>query len=625
MIIGNNSNITGTVSSFHLNMNTVNINVTNININSSNSIDVQNDIRLRMQLQWVLIQLLMALLGGEGTDEWNRLWNDYGGYFNHGMGNILERLGIPSLSSPVLLADNGLSTNVSNATSNSPYNVGINHNATSSSQSVTGGSQSVTSGSQGVTSGSQSAASGSQGVTGGGQSANGSAPTGSRPNYASNSPNPSSVNNNNVPRNNNESDSFNYHISRGSNVKVERSGQANIGNLTVKQNYSVGASSNESATVTSTRSRSGLYGRAEINTEANAGISGSTEIRLGDKAVHARTEAKAGTQLQGKAEGMIGKGAYGEVGLEANLKASFSSEVGAKHGDAGVSVGVKGEAGATAKAGLKFGVGIGRDNDEIVAKAGLHAGAEANLSASGTTTIRAENSDGYIQGSLGLSGNVGVGGTLGFGTEARVDTNSWNVNFSTVIQLGFGIVFGFDGDLGIQGQISINREISELRNELNQQIKQEEQKLLQNEINRINSQGASQVQRTQSKPTIDRNKIRQQARSIVLNNVPNWRSRLDVVKRSFDNKARNIFVDFANKTLEEMARRKEQKEASNKGGNNIWQSARKTLVGVTSEGLRALKGANSMVGALLSLMLNSLVPSIKAAIYSIRPQDVVKG
>ncbi|MCS7165938.1 MAG: hypothetical protein RMJ51_06705 [Candidatus Calescibacterium sp.] len=544
--------------------NNININIQNIDV--QNNLNIQNDAKLRIQLQWILLELLFILLGGEDSYEWHRVLNDYGRYVTPGMNSVLF---LPEYSSPEYVPPTPYyspsipSINHPNNTSHARYNHREESNQIESNQ----------------------------------------------------------IESNQI---NSNIHNFDWQTGVRREIEGKRSAEVSLGNTSIRGEISGKAEGYAEILGRGTISDTGLYGRVEARAGARGNVSSKVEVRRGDVSAYGKAEVGAGVEAKGSAEVIAGRGIYGEASIGASARIEEGIEKGLKVQDSGISAGVKKYKEARAEVGAKFGYGVARDKDEIVSKGGLHVSAQASVSVGADFHVQAENSDGYIKGSIGIEAGIGKGFSVGAGTEARINTKNWNVTFNTFVDLGIGLVADLDFNAAIEGQISINREISELRNELNQQIQQKEQQLLQNEINIQNSQAVKQ-QKVDKKPQIDRNKIRQRAKEIVLNNTPNWQSRLAIIHKNFENKAKNILTDFSRKLIDRAVARLERIENNQNKKPSIWSNVTHVIKGVSSSSLKKLKGLLNFTGGIASKILSLITPSVRSAIYEIKPHDVIKS
>ncbi|MEN3014811.1 MAG: hypothetical protein ABDH21_01945 [bacterium] len=664
-------------SNFENNINVNNVNIYNINI--YNPVNAENTIAMQyqlMQLQWLLIQLLMILLGGEGTDQWNRMHNNYGRYFGD-EGNVYNNFPnlqpqSPQLQNPPIQDSPRVQNGPRISDSPSGVNQGPREVYSERDRLVDERSNSTppgqTSDAQRTPDSRQTSVDRQQasqrreegeryrigyeyesGVEVGYQY--GDSQVKGKQSFRTKGEAEAEWS-----RGQDETGSYEDARVRGeaeSEIAIE--GEYRSGDTSIRGRVSrkvEGHGEIEGNVTTSEGTRRAKFGAGVGVSETN---SGRVEVESGDSSAYVQADQQSSAEAGVKAEYIEGGGGvYVEGGIGGKFTKKEGVETGAKIEDSGVSVRAERQVEAKAVAEAKLGYGVGREKaqgrDEIVAKAGARVSAEASVGMGFRVQAAAESSEGYIKGGVSLSKNEGVGGTIGYASEARIDTNSWNLKFSTVIDSGIKVIKGFEVGIDFEGQVGLQREISELRNELEQRIAEEEQRIIQNQMNQANqtnqtNQANQTRQQNQTRgvqnQNLDRNQIRQRAREVVLSNVPNWQSKLQVIRSSVEQKTHNILTAFSNKAIDRLAEAIERGEinpeylvqTNSTGENNrgilgwIVQNTSRAF-GVNTfvaTAVRALKGLVGFKGFLLSKIINLLTPTISMAIYEIKPQDVVKS
>ncbi|MEN3014810.1 MAG: hypothetical protein ABDH21_01940 [bacterium] len=295
------------------------------------------------------------------------------------------------------------------------------------------------------------------------------------------------------------------------------------------------------------------------------------------------------------------QGNYYQMGDDLTVSEGIDLGVTASVEDASISSGVGGNIEAGVKWGFEAGNTVQRTEDEIIARHGFKAGAEIGATIGGQIFVTAENQDGYVAGGISINkGILSVGGFLGALSEARINTNDWNISFFSSLQAGFGAAMGFDLAINLNGQITVQDEISQISQEINQQIENEQWLIMNDQLKKFAASRNKNVWGVDGSEEFqfqDMQTIRARAREIVLRNITDWSSKLYIVKAGFDAKARNILTDFADKVL----------------------------MNVSAATSTALKSVYNPVANLVAQIISAVSPSVDSAIFQIRVEDVIKN
>lgn len=360
----------------------------------------------------------------------------------------------------------------------------------------------------------------------------------------------------------------------------------------------------------------GVEGEVGASGEIKGGYSiGNDDFSVG---AYGRLEGEVGAGGRARVMADRNGGAYVEAGAEASAKAKLEREGSLRVGDSKVShkKGVNAE--ALAEANIKYGAATSRQGDEIVSKAGVYGAARAQANVGVHEGISFSSSEGSISGELSVQTGVGVGGAAGAYSEARINTNNWNVKFSSFAELDIEAILEVGVALDLQGETNVRDEVRSIRQELSEYVKNKEaEELKNNQANQNN-----QTKQTNSKNKIDRNEVRKK----ILSNIPNWPSKLNVIKQGIKQKMEKIVMGFAKNANEKVRKIMLNGLKPNDNDHMIVKGFKNIASFVVDKTTGLASKAFDITGFIVSRILYHLLfPRIETAVNEIQPTDIIKS
>ncbi len=343
--------------------------------------------------------------------------------------------------------------------------------------------------------------------------------------------------------------------------------------------------------------------RYNRGTQINANVSFENEIKgeykQGDKSIGGKLKDSYSAGFQGQGNIIKEKDKYyAELGGSANAEKKKQAELEIKNGNSSTKLGGSVSVSAYAEANLKVGSATSRQGDEIVSKGGIYGAARLGAGINGSVSTSFSNGQDNINAEFSLGVSEGFGGAFGYYSEARVNTNNWNVKFNAFAEIDISKL-PVGGSVKVDGNVSIADEIRQIRNELSNYVREKENEELA-KLQQGNKANAKKIDRNQLKKRI-------------LQNIPGWKSKLAVIKQKVRQKAQNLIQGVAQKSNETVKKLIEAKAKDNriiKIFKNVASTVAQAAVNISSK--------------VVSLLTKIVMPRIDAAINEIKPTDVAK-
>ena len=172
----------------------------------------------------------------------------------------------------------------------------------------------------------------------------------------------------------------------------------------------------------------------------------------------------------------------------------------------------------------------------------------------------------------------------------------------------------------MEGETNISNEVNQIRQDLINHLREEENRQVRQQMsnqvksnrnNNANNIGKN-VTNNISNSMSTSNKMSKEDRKKILENIPGWKSKLNIIKYGIKEKIRNIMVGFAKSSNEKLKQLIERRM-----GNSWLGKAAKSVV-------KGLDKITDFQGFILSRVLYNLFPRIESAVNEIKPTDILK-
>ena len=237
-----------------------------------------------------------------------------------------------------------------------------------------------------------------------------------------------------------------------------------------------------------------------------------------------------------------------------------------------------------------------REENKIVATSGLGVSARVGCEIGFGISSTLSNNDSQISADFSLAYGLQAGQAFLYKSNTIIDTKNWIIEFSTALEIDLEIM-DFAVISEISGKLNISKEIKELTNEIQEEIKYD----LNKELN----------PNKDLKENKENKENKEEIKKKILQNLPTWSSKIQKIKNLTHQKLKQTLTGFNNKVIEKSS------ELLKKVLKN-----KKWLIKVIEIGTNIAKKINNLMGSISSILIKKIIPTIDYAINEIKPTDI---